>query len=209
MTSWAPTVERWRPFALKYLPSVPVDFILAWIKRESGGRITKPTSLNERGILQVHPDEATDMGLSSAEFNQLLVMEDSPSYNAAEHFRISAKLVFYKQKVAETYAKRYGLNWTGSSFWTYVKLIHGLPAIASKGMAAFVDALKRPPVSFAEFATWLRAKRWAYAGWDADRVSKILANAEDTGKWATGAGAGVGTLVLLGLFIAWLTKAFR
>ena len=201
MTAYAPgkfpLVERWRPFVRRHLPGVPEDFVLAWIHHESGGRMGVRTSLDERGILQIHPGEAEGMGLSDVEWAQLLKDGD-----ADEHMRISAKLVRHKEAVTRRLMASLGIRFTGRDFWTLVKLSHGLPAIISQGGKAFVGAHGRPPRSFGEFAAWLRRTRWSYKGWGPDRIDTILKNAENAGRWVK-EGVGILGIALTGFGIWW------
>lgn len=197
-----PKVERWRPYVRRYLSGVPEDFVLAWIYHESGGRPGVRTSLDERGVLQIHPSEAQGMGLSTADFDFLLKGEKDTGYSADEHFRVSAKLVRYKEKSAKRYMTDLGMTFSGRDFWTLVKLAHGLPAIIVQGGKAFLAAHDRPPGRFTEFAAWLRFSKWTYKGWGTSRIDTILRNAENAGRWAP-ENLGLGLLVV-GAGLWWL-----
>lgn len=175
-------VERWRPFAAKYLPAVPADFVLRWIELESDG-YTRATG-KERGILQIHPGEAEAIGIPADDFDFLYVTEDQPDYDADRHFRISVKLILHKIALANATTKKYSLLWEGKHFLALVKLLHGLPVIVSRGVPAYIEALGWSPDSFPAFSGWLRASGWSVKSgsktWNAGRVSEILANAERT-----------------------------
>jgi hypothetical protein len=179
-------VERWRGYVAKYLSDAPEDFILAWINEESGGNPKDRTALDERGIMQVMPSEATDMGMSPVDFDFLLLGDGDPGYDPDRHFQISTKLVRYKQRVADAYLKKFGVDFSGQDYWTFVKLVHGLPSIAHDGMAAFVAANGHEPASFDDFANWIRFTNWTTGGRSPDNVSHIIQNAQDAGAWAGG-----------------------
>lgn len=193
-----PLVERWRLYAQRYLPNAPTEFILAWIQHESDGKMNTRTSLDERGILQIHPSEAKGMRLPTADFNFLLTGTDMD-----RHFRIGAAFVRYKQRQADQQLARNATYFSGHDYWTYVKLGHGLPIIQSKGLADFRAANGRSPTSFAEFATWLRQTGWSYKSWSASRISQIVANAEAIGNWAGGKLSPTAVAVAAALTYGW------
>jgi len=203
-------VERWRPFVRKYLPHAPEDFILAWIQHESNGNPRRRTTdLDERGILQIHPEEAASMGLTAAEWAYLLKGPGDSNYSADTHFRLSTRLIHHREETVQRYMRVRGFQFTGEDYWTAVKLVHGLPAILDQGAKAFIAANSYAPSTFAALAGWLRDTSWSYRNaegktWSAARVSEILSNAESAGRWARstptrtpGAGPLIGVAALM------------
>lgn len=203
-----PRVERWRSYVIRYLPHIPPDFILAWIDKESDGRADiAPTSLDERGLMQIHPSEAQGMGLSSSEWSYLKTKESDASFSMDKHFEIMARFVKYKEKGAKQTLSQLGVNWSGGDLWTFVKLMHGLPIIATQGIPAYKNAHGgSPPPTFSAFAQWaLTSGLEVTSGgksWDAARVKTIINNALDAGKYAYG-GLSIITLLALGGFVVW------
>ena len=118
---------------------IPLGVMVGWVAKESGGKLTSTTSLDERGYFQLMPDESKSLGLD----HQRLSMD--PDYSIAA----GVKLI---QKYADK-ASGIAIAPKGSSyFWRLVKLIHtmGASAVAKiiagakdAGAASSWDALER------------------------------------------------------------------
>jgi hypothetical protein len=140
-------VERWRAPLQAAGGSIPVEFMLAWIEHESGGRAALPvSSIGERGIFQIHPSEAEKIGLSASEFTAL-----TSDAAVSENVAAGVKLVKYYMTQANTLLSKVGASWAPGSFWTLVKLFHGAPAVAKEGVVAVTKYLGRAPQDWAEF----------------------------------------------------------
>ena len=177
--------ERWRKPLSKVADWVPVDAMLAWIDTESGGIPTITTSLGERGLFQVHPDEVSFLGLTDDEFRRLTT-------DTALALRFGVKqsklYAFQTKKVLNAV----GEDWHGRDFWKLTKLFHGAFSMPSAAVNAFQRVNARGPDTWRELQTF--ALNEAAAGRDLvpgqTRQSavlraltpKILANAEKTGE---------------------------
>jgi hypothetical protein len=203
--AFAAAVERWRPAVVKYAADWPTDYLLAWIARESGGGASHGgwhTSLDERGVLQVHPATAKDLGFTAEEWSYLSLFPGEEGFELDKHFRISAKVLPYYRRLADQRLAANGVSWSGRDYYTFAKLLHGLPVIARDGLKAFAAAAGRAPSSWAEWAGWLRSTGWSYGAWNAGRISEILTNAESVGGFApVSSGGGVLALAVLALVL--------
>jgi peptidoglycan hydrolase-like protein with peptidoglycan-binding domain len=103
----------------KYRGDIPLDFLLGWIRVESGGRIDSLTNLCERGYFQVHPEEAADYGIKN---------HQDISFN--RDYSIQAGLEIVKRCLARAraLADKYGLPKQGKLFLGLVKMHHWIPS---------------------------------------------------------------------------------
>lgn len=165
--------------------------------------------MDERGVLQIHPSTAKDIGISDADFAYLNVMPGQSGFDFDRHYHISSLMLIYYRKLAVRKLEERGVDFTGRDFYAIVKLLHGLPAIVTAGLDAFIAAHGHTPSSWSEWAGWLRASGWHYGDWDGDRVSEILHNAEVVAGFAPDDGLGLlGGLLALGVgaglgWLAW------
>lgn len=198
--SFPAKVERWRGPLLAAAGSVPVDFLLAWVEHESGGRAALPvSSIGERGIFQIHPSEAEKIGLSASDF-AALTSDDAVSQNV----NAGLALVRHYMSEADKLLAKVGASWGRSgSFWTLVKLFHGAPAVAKEGMVAVTARLGRPPRDWAEFYATLPSV--VLSNDKAQRIAaKVTGNSNEIAQKAglSTAGkvvAGLGTAIIIGV----------
>mgnify|MGYP001241790132 CR=1 FL=1 len=173
--------ERWRKSLTKVAEWVPVDGLLAWIDTESGGIPTTTTSLGERGLFQVHPDEVEFLKLTPDEFQRLTT-------DTALALRVGvrqSKLYAFQAKKA---LSAVGQDWHGRDFWKLTKLFHGAFSMPSVALNAFQRVNGRGPNSWRELQAFALAE--AAAGRDlapGARTLRLLtpgvfANAEKTGE---------------------------
>jgi hypothetical protein len=177
--------ERWRKSAAKVADWVPVDALLAWIDTESGGQPQITTSLGERGLFQVHPDEVSFLGLTDDEFQRL-----TTDTNLALRVGVRQAKLFAFQ--AKKDLRAVGQDWHGRDFWKMVKLYHGAFSMPSASLNAFQRVNGRGPTNWRELQTFALAE--AAAGRELvpgqTRQSAVLraltpnvfANAEKTGE---------------------------
>lgn len=146
------SVESLRPLAKKYAGRIPVDFLLAWIDHESGGRVGAVSSLNEHGLFQVFPGQDGEQGqlkLSDADFDRLLTDADFA-------MRVGVKLVGLYANRAARLLRDSRADWgTGSSFWKLVKLFHAATALPKATINAFIADKGRPPFSWDELQEYV------------------------------------------------------
>lgn len=177
--------ERWRKPLAKIADWVPVDFLLAWIDVESNGKPETISTLGERGLFQVHPDEKDVLRLSDIDFQDL-----------TSNLALALKTGVLQAKTFAYYTKRFladvGAEWHGRDFWKLVKLHHGAFAMPKYTLLAFQQEFGRGPSDWEElqnfaldavarnkdlipsdkkFSTKLRAL-----------IPKTFANAEKTGE---------------------------
>jgi hypothetical protein len=177
--------ERWRKPLTKVADWVPVDAALAWIDTESGGQPQVTTSLGERGLFQVHPDEVPFLGLTDDEFQRLTADTNLALRTGIKQLKLYA---FQAKKVLNVA----GVDWHGRDFWKLDKLFHGAFAMPSSAVNAFVRVKGRGPDTWKELQQF--ALDEAAAGHDlipgnvrASAVLRVLtpgtfANAEKTGE---------------------------
>jgi len=122
--------EVWRKPLEKIADWVPVDFLLAWIDVESNGRPDVTTSLGERGLFQVHPDEREFLGLTEDQFQALTTDTDLALRTGVKQ----AKLFAYQAKKA---LNAVGEDWHGRDFWKVVKMYHGAFGMPNNVINAF------------------------------------------------------------------------
>lgn len=145
------SVESLRPLAKKYAGRIPVDFLLAWIDHESGGRVSAVSSLNEHGLFQVFPGdgEQKQLGLSDDDFDRLLTDADFA-------MRVGVKLVGLYANRAAKLLRDSGADWgTGASYWKFVKLFHAATALPKATINDFIANKGRPPFSWDELMTYV------------------------------------------------------
>jgi soluble lytic murein transglycosylase-like protein len=179
------TTERWRRKLERIATWVPVDALLAWIDTESGGRPDVTTSLGERGLFQVHPDEVEMLGLTQDEFTRLTTDPDLA-------LRVGVRQAKLYARQAKSDLAKAGVEWHGRDFWKLVKLYHGAYAMPRAALQAFARTYGRGPDSWAELYAF--TLREAAAGRDLitnnPQLSKtlrqltnfVMANAEKTGE---------------------------
>ncbi len=142
----------------KYRGDIPLNFLLSWIKVESGGRIDSLTNLCERGYFQVHPEEAKDYGIKN---------HQDISYNS--DYSVQAGIQIVKRCVARAnaLADKYGLPKQGELFWGLVKLHHWIPSGPEKILGDMKAHGVKP-------AGWNKLKEYVASEENRKRLVKIL-----------------------------------
>lgn len=142
------SVERWRKPLKKLNDWVPLDFLLAWIRVESGGRLSPPvTSLGERGLFQVHPDEVPYLKLSDEQFKNL-------TKDSGLALRTGVKQAKLYARFSKKYLTEVGSEWHGRDFWKLVKLHHGAFSIPRYTLLAFERENSHGPATWEELETF-------------------------------------------------------
>ncbi|MFD2569066.1 N-acetylmuramoyl-L-alanine amidase [Spirosoma soli] len=134
------------PDLTKYRGNWPLDFLLAWIKKESDGSIKSHTSLDERGYFQLHPDESKTLQI------------DHPRLSVDRDYSIQAgiQLVNLRGKSAAKYAAILGVPTNGEVYLALTKLMHWLPY----GVQNIVEVMKKKgfvPTSWESFKAFCAA----------------------------------------------------
>lgn len=96
---------------------IPLGLMVGWIAKESGGKLSDTTSLDERGYFQLMPDESKALGLD----HQRLSTDSDYSINAGVLL-----IRHYQSTINDLMA---GVTSAGTSFyWRLVKLAHSMGA---------------------------------------------------------------------------------
>ena len=167
VTSWPESVDQWRDLVNKYAGGIPVDFLLAWISRESAGNPCSYTSLHESGIFQLMPPDNTNQGgtteaalrAACVGSTQTLARPLTDDEND-EQVRSGVQYVNYARGVVHTVLP----DWDESDpdFWRMVKMVHVAPARVLQygpGSSSWSDFVARAsgstPTSWTDNADWV------------------------------------------------------
>lgn len=171
------TVELWRPLVQRYAGDIPVDFLLAWIQKESNGNSCSWTKLREAGIFQLMAgDNQRDGGTTEAALRAGCVgttqqlSRSLSDAEANEQVRSGVQYVRFARDQTRKKLAAVGAKWdeSASDFWRLVKWHHVAPAYTSRWLTAAASELGRPPANWAEFrrmatgvpSSWLDNAEW-------------------------------------------------
>lgn len=165
-------VASFRRIVKQLAPEIPTDFLLAWIMKESNGKINvRSKSLDERSFFQVHPAEYTAAGITKAEFDTLITTKDVPTA-----MKIGLKMVRHKIVMAQKLLSDYGVTWGGVDFWRLVKSQHGAPGLVKAYFKKYQEMYGRSPASWDEMKRVVGEFKPKYVAMG----QKITKNAEET-----------------------------
>ena len=99
------------PLLERHRGDIPLEFLLGWIKIESGGNIKTRTSLDERGYFQIHPKESKLLGLNHN------LLDVDPEYSVQS----GVKLIRHYMRRAQDKLK---IKPGTDLFWRMVKFQH-------------------------------------------------------------------------------------
>lgn len=182
-------VESWRPLVTEMAGDIPVEVLLRWIKRESGGNpcaTGAPAKSGggsiENGIFQLYsPDDdrfATPAQLHGAFCSGQTCIRDLTLEEARIQVASGIAQVNSLRNLARAHLKGAGVVWeeVGSDFWSLVKMEHNVPVVCRD----YLKTLR--PTSWSEFkAGVLKNPPKQYSG----NINGILSLAEDIGTGAT------------------------
>ena len=106
-----PWVARLAPLLERYRGEIPLDFLVGWVKVESGGNIKSHTSLDERGYFQIHPEESKTLGLKHTQ------LDVDPDYSVQSGIKL---IRHYMRRVQDRFKLAPGTD----LFWHMVKFQH-------------------------------------------------------------------------------------
>jgi len=181
-------VESWRPLVTEMAGDIPVEVLLRWIKRESGGNpcaTGAPAKTGggsiENGIFQLYsPDDdhlATPAQLHGSFCSGPTCTRDLTLEEARIQVASGIAQVNSLRNLARGHLKGAGVVWeeVGSDFWSLVKMEHNVPVVCRD----YLKALQ--PASWSEFkAGVLKNPPKQYSG----KIDGILSLAEDIGAGA-------------------------
>ena len=210
------SAEQWRSRFVALAPDLPIDFLIAWLDKESGGN---PCSTGipgvEAGIFQTfHPADdrfgATFVELRAGCSGNFIVDPSAINFD----LQASHGIAFVRSKVgiAQAHMAASGVSWPQSSsdFWKGVKQEHALPCVMANllprvarkfGAPQDWDTFRRQALSLdpsemgsgcANFAR-SPSKRGL-----SNRLEDTMANADEVGKFGGGVLGAVGKLGILG-----------
>jgi hypothetical protein len=210
------SAERWRAAFRTLGPDLPIDFLIAWLDKESGGN---PCSTGipgvEAGIFQTfHPADdrfgATFAQLRQGCSGQTVVDPSQVDFDLQARHGIN--FVRSKAATAQAHLSAAGVSWSRSSsdFWKGVKMEHALPCVMG-------DLLPRVARKFGPPRDWDTFKRQALSLDPSEmgtgcanfarspsvrglrnRLEDTMFNAEEVGKFGGGVLGAVGKLGILG-----------
>lgn len=138
-------VERWRPTAIQFAAEFPVDYLLAWIQIESGGRPSEVMSTGESGLFQVHPDEASTLGIDLARLRQ----DAAPGSASGDYqFIAGLKLLRHRKEGALRHLVNAGVSLDALSLLKMTKLTHALPKLAKELPLWYARDVGRGPTTW-------------------------------------------------------------
>lgn len=188
---WTRT-DDWVPLLMAQAGDIPLDYLRAWILRESNGSPCSYTGKAEAGIFQlmppdnvaqggttldlIHPSPPCTPGIQTTKW-----FADLTPDQQNEQVRSGIQYVnFARARVHQLLVQYGGADWDeGQDFWTMVKMYHNLPGVIPAGLAAAQQALGRSPQTWAEFrqyagayGKWLDYAEWigSYAGGGPDLI---------------------------------------
>lgn len=177
MTRFKGSVEDWRPLVTQLANGKPVDFLLGWMNRESGGNPCDYTYLRESGVFQLeYPDNLTAGGTSEAGQHPSppCIAWSGPSScvkggpcpartiayyssltpdQAYEQIRGGLQFIDYLVSKTDYELAQNGYTWdtTSSGYWTMVKMHHNWPAAIPNALMYAASKLGYAPPDWDSF----------------------------------------------------------
>lgn len=214
------TTLAWRSRLEPYAGDLPMDFLLAWIQRESAGNPCSYTWIRESGIFQLmYPDNLNTAGTTEAALRSMCnpaqaraCIESRSMCNAgpvraltdeeiSEQARSGIQYVNAMRAVAHRKLDAVGItSWSEDNpdFWKLVKLQHAYPGPSQGWLQIAKNALGRDP-------TWNEMVIYGVLGKGeaGTRFHDVIANADAVGS-AAGPGISQNSIwmILLGLLLA-------
>ncbi len=198
-------IESWRPFFNQLAGDIPIEFLLQWLKVESGGNSCDIGSCKngvpqENGPFQLDTSNAAEAGTTFDNLRAgctgcsqtLPILSDDQK---AEQAQSGINYVTALRAQANQNLANVGANWpeTTSDFWKLVKSGHGSKCIGNELLPVVTQILGRPPINWNEFANVGRtvpasslrclapARSRPSTQGLTSRLDDVLANADKTG----------------------------
>jgi len=226
------SVEQWRSLLASEGSDLPLEFLLGWLKHESGGN---PCSTGipgvEAGMFQTYHPTDDKYGATFAQLREGCSGQ-SVTGTVRRDLQVKSGLNYVRGKrdAARAHLARVGASWSENSadFWSMVKQEHALPCVAVDLLPLVTRKLGRPPNGWREFrdavmATPASGMPAGCAGFAAsaskrglrNRLEDTLANAETVGAYGAGGASGslstdtVKVAVVLGTLAVLAAMMFR
>lgn len=191
MTVFRSSVEAWRPLVMTLGNGKPIDFLLRWIDKESGGNACDYTKLFESGIFQLMRENLANVGSTEAAYHptppcqpgarSIVSYDTLTSDQQITQVQVGLNYVDRCVDKAQAVLAQYGYDaWTPdtTSFWSMVKMAHVAPArmpvMLAQGLACNAGV---PP------ADW---DALMFCGPFPNTPQSWTDNAGDVGSYATG-----------------------
>lgn len=164
---FAKSVEDWRDLVTSKAGDLPINFLMAWISRESNGNPCSYTKFAEAGIFQLmngdnmnfgnttlaaqHPAPPCTAGIQTTAYFASLTPDQ-------QNAQVQAGIDYinnYARPQAHRYLDAAGYSWDESSgsFWILVKQVFDSPAMIPGVLAAATAELGSPPPDWATLKT--------------------------------------------------------
>lgn len=159
--AFSPLVESWRQLASEYSSDAPTDYLLDWIRGESGGNrcnLTQSAGFPEVGLFQLDPGNMATAGTDMATLRQGCNGQQDTGGSEGDRRTAMATGVAYVnelKKRAKAKLAAVGSNWSESDpgFWALVRLQFSAGEGATvQWLANATQALGRGPANWDEFA---------------------------------------------------------
>lgn len=194
--AFAQQVEDWRDLVTQKAGDLPINFLMAWISRESAGSVCSFTNYGEAGIFQLMPGDNMTYGKTTPAIQHPVPPCAAGANGTSQGFssvtpdiqdaQVQAGIDYinnYARPQAHKILDAAGYSWDESSgsFWQLVKMIFNYPAPLPALLANATAELGAPPP---DWATWR-----ATTAVQASGLGSALNNAEFVGAYGAGGGS--------------------
>ena len=170
--TFSAAVEAYRPLFQAATCDLPIDFILDWAEKESGGdacNLTTSAGFDEIGLLQFGP---ADLPIAGYTENQIRENCNDPSFVVQS----SIDYLHNLRDLAHQDLQSIGTDWDESTpdFWSLVRLKHAEGPHQAVRLAEAASNLGYPPTNWDEFVN------------NSTHNPHWVAVAAEDGSWAAG-----------------------
>jgi hypothetical protein len=193
------STEAWRPLIERMAGDLPVEWLMAWDDRESGGNACSYTIYGEAGIFQLMPpDNIAQAGTTVAALRAACSGSSQSgraltAAEANEQVRSGVQYANYVRQLAHAKLDAAGVTWSERSpdFWQFAKLQHAYPGPTAGWLAQAKAELGHAPRSWQEFRSTISG------------YTDVLDNAEWVGAFGAGGGSSLAVPLILGAGLAY------
>jgi hypothetical protein len=159
--AFSPLVESWRPLANEFSSDAPVDYVLDWIRGESGGNrcnLTQSAGFPEVGLFQLDPGNAAAAGTDHATLRSgCNGQQDVSGSDSDRRTAMATGIAYINELKKRTKAKLAAVgspSWpeTDPGFWALLRLQFSAgEGATTQWLATAAQALGRGPANWDEF----------------------------------------------------------